>query len=95
MHQIQNTLANNWNPAAAVPNIQQQPPATIPTIPNLSSVNVAREIDNVVVQQNSLRDQIRQSEQNLSAQHGVINSFVCDLRNTQNGYSFSCELIRS
>lgn len=78
MHQVQNNLGNNWNnPIVSVPSIQQQqPPAAISSIPNLSTVNVAREIENVVAQQNTLRDQIRQSEQNLSAQHGVINSFV-------------------
>lgn len=74
MHQIQNSLGNNWNSSVvSVPSIQQQqpPPATIPSIPNLNTANIAREIENVVAQQNVLRDQIRQSEQNLSAQHGV------------------------
>lgn len=63
-------------PVVSVPSIQpQQPPtASIPTISNLSTVNVAREMENVVAQQNTLRDQIRQSEQNLTAQHGVIHS---------------------
>lgn len=78
MHQIQNSLGNNWNsPVVSVPSIQQQQPPTaaIPSIPNLNTANVAREIENVVAQQNVLRDQIRQSEQNLSAQHGVIDSF--------------------
>lgn len=76
MHPIQNSLGTNWNnPIVSVPSIQQQqqqPSASIPTIPTLNTVNVAREIEGVVAQQNTLRDQIRQSEQNLSAQHGVI-----------------------
>lgn len=78
MHQVQNNLGSNWNiPVVSVPNIQpQQPPsASIPAIANLNAVNVAREMDSIVVQQKSLRDQIRQSEQNLTAQHGVIHSF--------------------
>ena len=33
-------------------------------------------VDSLIVQQNQLQEQIRQSEQNLAAQHTVIPSFV-------------------
>lgn len=55
--------------------IQQQPPtSSMSTIPSLNAVNVTRELENVIAQQSVLRDQIRQSEQNLTAQHGVSDS---------------------
>lgn len=57
----------NWN--SILPpqqNVPQRPP------PLISIANLTREIEGIVSQQNVLREQIRQSEQNLSAQHSVL-----------------------
>lgn len=70
MHPMTNSLANNnWN----APNMQQQPPKQQPppAMSNMNALNLVRDIEKIVAQQSTLRDQIRQSEQNLTAQHGV------------------------
>lgn len=48
-------------------NMSNAPPPMLNNIANL-----AREIDNIIGQQNTLREQIRQSELNLNAQHNVL-----------------------
>lgn len=57
----QNSLATPKSPVVVVPSTQVNPNTT--------------QIEAINVQQNTLREQIRQSEQNLQAQHAV--SFVC------------------
>lgn len=76
---IQNTIPNNWN-SPPTPNTQQPQQQRLQTanlnagpIANiLNLTNVSRDIEAIITQQNTLRDQIRQSEQNLTAQHGVL-----------------------
>lgn len=62
----------NWN--NLMPPHQNHPPRPLhgghPSMMNIA--NITRDIENIVTQQTTLREQIRQSEQNLSAQHGVL-----------------------
>lgn len=59
-------MSQIWsNPPSGTAQPQQQMPASNPVNAQIESLNM---------QQNALREQIRQSEQNLSAQHGVHKS---------------------
>lgn len=54
------------------PNIWQQPTQVAPQIPVVNQPNPNQpQIDQLILQQTTLRDQIRQSELNLKAQHTV------------------------
>lgn len=59
-------MSQIWsNPPSGTAQPQQQMPPSNPVNAQIESLNM---------QQNALREQIRQSEQNLSAQHGVHKS---------------------
>lgn len=96
MHHSDNQLSNNHdtNPFAMNQpppnhqmwnsNISQSNAVVVPATPtntnNSLAINITAQIEAINMQQNSLREQIRQSESNLTAQHTVnllfdLNSF--------------------
>lgn len=62
----QGIVTNNWNPPP--PSSATNNAVTTATIPNINSA----EIEQITQQQEALQEQIKQSEQNLSAQHAVL-----------------------
>lgn len=64
-------LQNSWNNMQSTGNGSG-------SLPNAAGVNssIASQIEAINAQQMTLQEQIRQSEQNLSAQHNVRNVFI-------------------
>ena len=86
-HQLISSMANsagppgmlgNWPPNGPPPTQQQPPPSVQPQIVGPIG-NIGQQIEAINSQQIVLRDQIRQSELNLSAQHGVIRSIILSI----------------